>query len=197
MGSGDLPFKTTSFCNTATGAGDRAALSPPLGGRTQWVGGQGLFDRYPGPQSWPCYVSPPDIDGCFFVLTSIFLSVQLGGLSYSNVFKLRDGVPGASPCGYSCPLIQLANIHSVFARCQALCRITESVINYHYESYFKRETQEETHEGAGTSGFSGRVWLPFGESAPGVETSGLGDPRGSLPLAIPHSVMFFQAFTSE
>lgn len=81
--------------------------------------------------------------------------------------------------------------------CPALGRITESVINDHYERYFRRETQEGTCEGPGKSGFGGRVWLPFGQSAPGVETSGLGDPGGSLPPETPHSVMFFQAFPSE
>lgn len=52
--------------------------------------------------------------------------------------------------------------------------ITKSMINYHYESYFERETQEGTREGAHEGGAGGCVGLPGGPAVPGIETTDLG-----------------------
>lgn len=62
----------------------------------------------------------------------------------------------------------------MFALWWALGRITESVINYHYKNYFKRETQEGTREGVDK-------WLKLScvaaiwPTVPGIETTDLGD----------------------
>lgn len=123
--------------------------------------------RGPGSPSWLCGFAPPAT--CqFSSFDTNVLVCTIRRLRWSRVFKL--GVMGQ---GHLSAFVYLANSHRVLALHWALGRISEilqkSMINYHYGSYFERETQEGTREEGHEGGVGGCVGLPGGPAVPGIE----------------------------